>query len=231
MKTGSSILSLALILAATTSAFAGTVVLKFEGIVPSGQNDVAIGNFYDGGGGAANNFGITFSSNALALCLVTPTNGCGNNASRGGFGDPTSQAGGLLFLTGTSTFLDDSAGFTNGFSLFYSSLVGPGSLTVFSGLDGAGSVLGTLALPLTTLQGCEPQESAQFCPFAPVGLSFAGVGESIEFSGAANAIVFDDVTFGNATPDPVPEPSSLALLVTGLGAVATQLRRRYLRNA
>jgi hypothetical protein len=76
-------------------------VLKFENIIPAGSTNTPIGNYYNGGGGPANNFGISFSDNALALCLNTPGVVC-SNTSRGGQGDPTSQNGGLFFLAGAT---------------------------------------------------------------------------------------------------------------------------------
>jgi hypothetical protein len=124
--------------------------------------------------------------------------------------------------------MDDPSGFTTGFSLFYSAYSVPGSLSVYSGLDGTGTLLATLALP-TTPSTCSGTYGAQFCPFDPVGVAFAGTGESISFAGVENQIVFDDVTFGSVTPDQpngnAPEPSSLIMILTGAGAGFRQFRR------
>ncbi len=216
------------------SALAGPVVLNFEGInatYPSG-GAAAINGFYNGGtssdGTTGTNYGITFSRNALAICLNTPGVSC-SNTSRGGLGDPTSQKGGLVFLSGSNTFMDDAAGFTTGFSFNYSAPYYPGSLSVYSGLDGAGTLLASLSLPTTT-SACSSTYSANYCPFAPVGVSFAGTAESISFAGVADYIVFDDVTFGSATPGPqpggqTPEPSSLVMMLTAAGAGITRFRR------
>ena len=204
------------------SMVAGPIVLNFEGIASPSNSEVAIGNFYNGGGGP--NFGISFSDNALALCLnILNVQSC-SNTSRGGQGDPTSQGGGLFFLTGSQTFMNDPAGFDTGFSLFYSAVNDPGSLSVYDGLNGTGNVLATLSLPLTpsTCQGV-----GSFCPFVPVGVAFSGVAKSIGFAGVGNQIVFDDVTFGSIIPgSTVPEPATVSLMCLGLGLVALIIRRR-----
>jgi hypothetical protein len=235
MKLRPKVLALALSIVGASTAFADTVVLNFEGIntpYPT-ENYASIENFYNGGtssvGTSGPNYGITFSSNALAICLNTPGEVC-SNTSRGGLGDPNSQEGGLFFLSGSNTFLDDAGGFTTGFSLFYSAISEPGSLSVYSGLDGTGTLLGTLALP-TTPSNCPGTYDAGFCPFVPVGVSFSGTAESISFAGVADQIVFDDVTFGSATPGtPTPEPSTLVMLLTGAGAGVGVLRRRLMRS-
>jgi len=229
MKIHRHLLGISLLLGAAGSALADTVVLKFENIVPSGSQSSPVGDYYNGTGGAANNFGITFSSNALAVCMNTPGDIC-SNGSRGGLGDPTSQKGALFFLEGSQTYMNDAAGFTTGFSVFYTAVNNPGSLSVYSGLNGTGTLLATLGLPVTG-SSCSAVYSASFCPFYAIGVSFVGTAESISFAGVANQIAFDDVTFGSATPgDPgtptVPEPSTLVMLLTGAGAAATQIKRR-----
>jgi hypothetical protein len=229
MKLHGYVLGVSLILGAAGSALADTVVLKFENIIPSGVQSSPVGDYYNGTGGAGNNFGISFSSNALALCLNTPGNAC-SNTSRGGLGDPTSQNGGLFFLTGSQTFMNDAAGFSDGFSLFYTAISQTGSLSVYSGLNGTGTLLASLNLP-TTPSTCSSTYDAGFCPFVPIGVAFSGTAQSISFAGVANQIVFDDVTFGSVTPgDPgtpaVPEPSTLVMMLTGAGAAVAQLRRR-----
>jgi hypothetical protein len=235
MKLRTKLLTLAVSLAVAGPLLADTVVLNFEGInstYPS--TDFAfINNFYNGGtssqGTSGTNYGISFSSNAQAICLNTPGNVC-SNTSRGGLGDPGSQQGGLFFLSGDNTFLDDAGGFTTGFSLFYTAVNNPGSLGVYSGLDGTGTLLATLDLPTTTYGGCDyGSYDADFCPFYAVGVAFSGTAESISFAGVENQIVFDDVTFGSVNPGnpgTTPEPSSLAMLLTAAGAGAGFLRRK-----
>jgi hypothetical protein len=108
-------------------------VLNFEGI---GTDSPRIQDFYNGGvssdGTSGTDFGISFSPNAIALCLNTLDNHC-SNTSHGGLGDQTSLLGGLDFLTGGSAFMNRAGGFTDGFSFFYTQpLVANGSFSVDS---------------------------------------------------------------------------------------------------
>jgi hypothetical protein len=221
--------SVAALVAATAANASGVIDLTFEGINSTyPTTDYAfIDNFYNGGmsseGTTGPNYGIVFSSNAQAICLNSTSATC-SNTSKGGLGDPNSQEGGLFFLSGNSTFMDVAAGFTTGFSLNYSSFSAPGSVSVFSGLDGTGTLLGTINLFANA--GSCPGYGAQFCPFSAAGVNFAGIAESIEFSGVANEIVFDDVTFGSSTPGGVPEPSTWALMMLGLAGMGIVARRR-----
>jgi hypothetical protein len=211
------------------SACAAVIDLTFEGInvnqdsIPNGGPYAFIQNFYNGGtsdvGTSGPNFGIGFSSNAQAICLNTTSVVC-SNTSRGGLGDPASQRGGLFFLSGSQTFMNVPAGFDTGFSFNYSAVNTPGSVSVFSGLDGTGTLLATLAIP-TTPSGACVGFAAPFCPFVANGIAFAGTAMSVSFAGVANQVVFDDVTFGSTTPGggAVPLPAAFPLFATGLGAL------------
>ena len=118
------------------------------------------------------------------------------------------------------------AGFTTGFSFNYSQVSrGGGTVNVWDSLGGTGNLLGSISLGLTP-SGC-PGFGGAYCPFVPIGVSFGGTAKSIEFAGVANYVVFDDVTFGSATPGPgVPEPATWALMIAGFGMVGSALRRR-----
>jgi hypothetical protein len=216
MKPALRIAAATMALGLTSAAYASTIDLTFENIAPyPNSNNVLIENYYDGGtssiGTTGPNFGVTFSSNALLICLNTLSTDC-SNTSRGGLGDPNSQLGALFFLSGSQTFMNVAAGFTTGFSFNYVSAHDSGSVGVYSGLDGTGALLASLSLSPNA--GSCPGYSAPFCPFSPIGVSFSGVAESVSFAGVANQIVFDDVTFGRSTPG-VPEPSAWALILLG----------------
>jgi hypothetical protein len=216
----------------TEPSVAAVVSLNFEGInSPETTTDEAkIQEFYNGGNSSAGtsgtNFGISFGSNALAICLNTLTETC-SNTSRGGLGDPNSQRGALFFLEGSETFMNVAAGFATGFSFNYVSLSYSGAVSVFDGLNGTGTLLGTLNLSPNA--GSCPGFSAGFCPFSPTGILFSGIAKSVSFAGVANQIVFDDITFGSNIPgpvNPIPVPASLPLLLAGLGGLAALRRRK-----
>jgi hypothetical protein len=213
-------------LCAAGSASAGVVSLNFEGInatYPSSYANVA--EFYNGGtssdGTMGTNYGISFGSNALAICLNSTTVSC-SNTSRGGLA-PGSDQGGLFFLDGAETFMNVAAGFTTGFSFNYVSVSFAGAVNVYDGANGTGNILATLNL--TPNAGSCPGYNAGFCPFSASGVNFAGTAFSVGFAGVANQIVFDDVTFGSNVPG-VPEPETYALMLAGLTTVAGIARRR-----
>jgi hypothetical protein len=231
---------------AAAPAAARAQVLNFEGIGGGGKLDNPfIQNFYNGGVSSdlttGTNFGISFSANAVALCLNTLAIQC-SNSSRGGLGDPTSSRGGLDFLLGDEAFMDRAGGFTTGFSFFYSQpIAANGSFSVYDGLDGTGNLLGSLDLGLTPQgkSGACPGYVADFCPFVAAGLTFSGTAMSVVFTGVNDQVTFDDVTFGSATPGGgpgggghhpgggvVPEPTTMSLLAMGLVGMVGFRRRR-----
>ena len=225
-----SVLGILAALGLATASQAAVIDLTFEGVnatYPSGA--ASIGEFYNGGttsdGTSGANYGISFSSNALAICLNSGSVTY-YNTSRGGLGDPNSQTGALFFLDGSQTFMNVAAGFDTGFSFNYTAPNLGGSVSVYDGDNGTGNLLATLVLGLTT-SACDPSYSAGFCPFVSTGLAFAGLAKSVSFAGVANQIVFDDVTFGSATPGPSPVqvPAGLPPLAVGLGALALVRRK------
>jgi len=174
------------------------VYLKFEGININEDvsGDLAtVLDFYNGGtssaGTSGTDYNINFDPNALALKLNTLTVNV-SNTSRCGLGDPTSSRGALFWLAGPSSIMNVPNGFVEEISFFYSSPNVGGSIQIFDGLGGTGTILATLLLG-TTPNGGVPGYGAEFCPFVEASATFSGVAKSIDFQGSSNQIVFDDV--------------------------------------
>jgi hypothetical protein len=193
-------------LSAPTIASSAIIVLTFEGVGDLNP----VGDFYDGGGGP--DYGISFSPETLAL-VDSDAGGNGN------FANEPSPDTVMFFLEADEAILNVAAGFTTGFSFYYSAAEA-GTVRVYSGLDGGGSLLASLDLVAQLDDDCVGDPTGAYCNWTPVGVLFAGIARSIDFGGAANFIGFDDITFGSDKPGTVPEPGSLALLGLGLGLLA-----------
>ncbi len=192
----------------------GTTVLDFEGL----QDGEAVEDFYNGGTGSSGsgpgaNFGVSFSSNGLAL-IDSDAGGGGN------FGGEPSPDTVLFFSTGAATTMNVPGGFSAGFSFFYTAVNEPGEIVVYDGVDATGNVLAVLDLPVTPTDGGDP--TGEFSPFEPIGVTFSGTARSVDFGGTVNQIAFDNITLGSGTPGggnaPLPVPA-----VTGFGTVVMLL--------
>jgi hypothetical protein len=215
-------------LGAPQAAMAGPVTLNFEGIAPyPNPFTVLILDYYNGGtssiGTSGINYGIRFDDKAHLLCLTSMTVGC-SNASRGGFGDPASAQGALGFGDIGSKYLNVASGFEGAIDFEYAARSGNNSISVYSGLNGTGTLLGSVDLA-SNATGCPAYSNADFCPFSSLSLAFSGVARSVRFSADGLQFAVDDLTFRNAL-SPVPEPASWAMMVLGVGAIGGTMRRR-----
>lgn len=187
---------------------AAVITLDFEGIA----NLAPVGDFY-----AAQ--GVEFSPATLAL-IDSDAGGSGNFAN-----EPTPDTV-MFFLDADAAILNFAAGFTDGFSFFYSSSVAA-AVSVWDGLDGTGTLLGLINL-LDDGVGGPGDPSGSFGVWNIGALAFSGTAMSINFGGTANQTGYDNITFGSVDPriPPVPVPAAAPLLLAGLGALGALARRR-----
>jgi hypothetical protein len=216
MRTRVAVLTFCL-LALASVAQAAVIVLDFEGL---GDQEQVL-EFYNGGLGGAGSgpgpdYDISFGSASLSI-IDADAGGSGN------FGNEPTPDTILFFLSG-SAIMNVLNGFDTGFSFFFTSVSFAGSVTVYDDFDATGNVLATLPL-VPNGSGCGGDPTGAFNCWTPIGVAFAGIAKSVDFSGVANQIGFDDITLGSATPG-VPEPASILLFGLGAATVARRLRRK-----
>lgn len=211
-------------------ASATVVTLDFTNVVNPGLgNSTEVGGFYNGGtsghGTSGANLGVGFSGNALA---INDYNGCCEPDAALG------RKGILFFLSGGAVTMDYAAGFTNGFSFYYSSN-SDAFIRVYDGLGGTGNVLATLNLVTQANQGCAPGSTGFYCNWTAIGVAFTGNARSIDFGGGANFVAYDNITFGSDRPGGgggvIPEPATWAMMIAGFGLVGGAMRRRRVAGA
>jgi hypothetical protein len=116
-------------------------------------------------------------------------------------------------------------GFSTGLNFFYTAAFKE-TVTVWSGANGTGTVLATLALSPNN-SSCS--NGPAYCNWTAVGLTFTGIAKSVTFVGPADGIGISDITLGQSTTA-IPEPSSIYLLGSGLfGITVYRVRRFYFR--
>src|ERR1039457_1379169 len=129
MKKVVGVLTLLLLMGAV-GAHAGVITLTFEGL----QDLEPVQNYYSAGfggfgSGPGPNDGVVFTGNSLAII----------DDDKGGTGNFCCNPSGktiLFFLSGTADTMNVAAGFTTGFSFFYSAGGGQGGfVNVWSGLN------------------------------------------------------------------------------------------------
>lgn len=208
--------STALAVSASTAALAiaspaqAVTVLTFEGV----------GNFNPVGSYYAPNY--VFSGATIAL-VDADAGGSGNFAN-----EPSADT--IMFFTDAdNAILNVTNGFTTGFSFFYSSSTAA-MVNVYSGLNGTGTLLGSISLGAQFYNGCSGDPTGGYCNWSNAGVAFAGTAYSIDFAGTADQTGFDNITFGSAVAGNVPEPSTWVMLLLGFGVLGSAMRRGKARQ-
>lgn len=197
-------------LLATLPALAGNTLIDFEGAT----SFQSVNGFYNGGvdgaGVAGKNFGVSFTGAALAV----------SNDVLGPYFSNAPTPGTVMFAADATAFMNVAAGFTSELSFYYASTgAAVNAVTVYSGLDGNGSVLGSISLTNNAQSnGCTDSPS---CHWELATLAFAGAGKSISFGGNAGNVGFDNISI-----TAVPEPESYALVALGMVGVMLASRRK-----
>jgi hypothetical protein len=189
-------------------ALAAPITLDFEGT----SSFASIANYYNGGtdtnGASGVNHGASFGLDALAYQNDAVSHNISNNPS----------GSSVMFATGPDAALNVADGFFSSVSFYYSSTAAT-TVSLFSGLNGTGDLIGTISLSANAQQnGCS---DSPFCFWSLASLTFNGVAHSIQFGDTAGNTGFDDVSF-----TPVPAPAAGWLLMSGAGLMAAWRRRK-----
>ncbi len=191
----------ALALFAATPAFAGTSFLvDFEN---SWVYGTAVDNTYA-------SLGVTFT-NVLGL---SNNDGFGSLPDGSYYANAPSPLGTAFAqldgVVNTSAFMNVAGGVDNAISFYYSSPVAvTGAIKAYSGLNGTGTLLGTIDLVAN---------SDSYSVWTPVTLSFGGTAQSFDLTASANVVGLDNIAA-------VPEPGTYAMLLAGLGLLGFAARR------
>jgi len=196
-------------------AEASPILLDFEGLL----NGEPILNFYDGGlGGFGSGPGPDYNVQFGPQSLVSTDSDAGGGGNIANEPSPDNVA---FFLQGPGVIMNMLPGFMHGLSFHYAAAFYGGSVSVWSGLDGTGTLLASLNLAVTGTS-CGGDPTGQFNCWQQIGVNFAGVARSVNFSGATDQIAFDNVRLET----PTPEPGTFALLGVGVGILFWARRRR-----
>ena len=206
-----SVAAAALALAASAPALAGSSFLvDFERDWPYGTD---VNGYYAGGtaddGSSGPNRGVSFVN----------VSGLSNDSFFTYFSGAPSMLGTAFahtFGTDDRAFMNVAGGVDNALSFFYASPQSiTGAVRAYSGVNGTGSLLGSFNLLANA--------SNAYDAWTQVTFAFAGTARSFDWTGSANVVGLDNI---QAIAAPVPEPSTVLLMLLGGAAVLRQTTRR-----
>lgn len=200
----------ALVLAATTSAWAeAPITIDFEGAVGY-VNPIA--EFYNGGtdgaGNSGPNLGVSFTDAAV---------GVSNDAYFSYYSNAPTM-GTVMTAFDTTATMNVAKGFSGQLTFWYaSSAATVDAVTIYSGLDGTGTLLASASLFGNASLGCS---DTPFCHFDLTSVQFDGIAKSVNFGGNAQYVAYDNIGI-----TPVPEVHAYVMLAAGL-LVMSFIKRR-----
>jgi len=206
-----SVAAAALALAASAPAFAGSSFLvDFEHDWLYGTD---VNGYYAGGtaddGSSGPNRGVSFVN----------VSGLSNDASFTYYSGAPSMLGTAYahtFGADDRAFMNVAGGVDNALSFFYASPQSiTGAVRAYSGINGTGSLLGSFDLLANASNAYETWTRVTF--------AFTGTARSFDWTGSANVVGLDNI---QAIAAPVPEPSTVLLMLLGGAAVLRQATRR-----
>lgn len=218
---------LALGLAFSSIAFATPVNMTFAGLDANGE---WVNTYYDGGcGGSFNggpmhcggpNYGVVWTN---ALACGAPIGACSGMAN-----EPTPPNVLAFFYNPNGQyFMNLTSGFTDGFSFYYASPNVSHVITVYSGLNGTGTVLDTLVIPTTSVY-CAPP--VLWSCWSLATLNFSGTAKSVLFGTSYEMGISDVTLLDDLAVHPVPEPQQVYMFGFGVLLIGLSLRLRRLLN-
>lgn len=196
--------ALALFAAVATSSSAASFTIDFEKSWDYGSD---VNGYYSGGtaddGSSGANLGVAFVG----------VSGLSNDADFTYYAGAPSMQGVAYAHTFADTdvaFMNVASGVAGGLSFSYASLsAATGAIKAYSGLNGSGTLLGSVDLAANNTDSYDHWTAVTF--------NFAGTAQSFDLTRSANNVALDNISA-------VPEPTSALLMLMG-GLSLLGLRR------
>jgi len=190
MKLKAALASLAALFAAP--AMAEVVVIDFDNLV----NNVYVNTYYAGGSDSLGHVGG--ADQGISFVGFVTASGAGASSSPN-----------YAYANGAAGLINVLDGFT-ALNFSYGTMA-PATISVYSGLNGTGTLLGTGVF------------NGNAMAFAPGAVAFSGLAHSVRMTATPSHAALDDVAFTMAAP--IPEPHTWAMLGAGLAIVFVARRR------